>query len=215
MLTSKFVFKKQVIKPIFCGFSETNCGSDVFNVFHITRMRNILPIQSVNSYRELNVYKLLPFEWNPVTDVKKVFTNNRSWKEKDNRNFEDLIQQRTKPSKVYWVYYRNHGIPIKCFMFRNNSFSSSNYIVKEVSDRIMDMNKSGIVHGNLNASNVCIDENGKIFFINFNWCMHKDMDMSCEENEYYEKCLEANFDLNYFLSSFQVEDKSNENSVPW
>lgn len=95
-----------------------------------------------------------------------------------------------------------------------------------------DLKKEFIVHGDFHPFNICVSTNQhkskcvtvsnelnheinnkiekheaigdfKLYLIDFGWCIHRSFHMEPDEKEYYEQCLEKDWDWQHFLDSME------------
>jgi cytidyltransferase-like protein len=223
-LVQQFKMDKRhhVVKPICIGASEqlNTRGSDSYNIavppprnwkFGKVTTCNFPMIAGVNGYREIIVQdEIKHCAWSPFLYVKKVFQSNRPIRSDITDNIQRMQQERKFPSKIFWLVQKFCGPTLKDTMATyelTHTFQASKVKFKAlltcIEKYIKEMNDLGVVHGDLHASNICVNKQNQIFFLDFGWCLSLSFSMDDKEKVYFKSLLDSQFDLKHFLDSLE------------
>lgn len=193
-----------IIKYVNVGWTEFQNTSDAYKL-PIPRPRNwkqngskhIHPnIPGVNSNRELVIHDMIPKVWNPVLVVKQI------WQSDNPNKSGNLVQEHNNPYAVYSIEQRDAGETLKSWWI-NASKLEKKRIINRVHTITTEMQELKVIHGDLHASNVCVDKFGVVSILDFGWCQHESFSMSKEETALYTQRLESFFDWTHFVKSLE------------
>lgn len=216
-----------VVKPICLGYRESTAteGQDVYGI-SVPQPRNWkcdddhggvggIPefpmISGVNGHREILVGECLRhLPWNPYLkhELKLVDRDPNIAKGVD--GVDAVVHERKRPSMTYWLYQRDCGVTLDVYLEGLVSSGASLEhtrhvffgICTKIRAMIRDIQRLGVVHGDLHPGNVCIGDSGSsVTLIDFGWCLSTKFQMSTAEREYFDECLLGNFDWSHFRGS--------------
>lgn len=159
-------------------------------------------ISSVNPTREIEMIKFLKDkEWYPIVDmqVKRTdFTSGRLYDYNEILSDITLLNKERKLGQYcYWILQENRGKTLRQMFNRCNLQT----VYTAVWNIINDMRLNGILHMDLHADNVLVDDNNKVYVIDFGWCLHRSFHFTDLELQNYNSLLEMNFDKKHFGES--------------
>ena len=158
-------------------------------------------LAGVNPSREVEIFKILKEkEWYPVEEIITKTTSNQGvfYNDYQIRHNMNLLNDERKMGKFcYWMLQDNKGKTFKQIFEKCNK----DRIYKKILQIINDMHSLGVVHMDLHADNIIIDDDENIFIIDFGWCIHRSFEMTETEIQNYNKLLAINFDLKHFRES--------------
>lgn len=166
-------------------------------------------IAGVNAYRELEFHRLVQRPWIPVLTVKQVFCTQRPGHLVMDPN---IVTDRMFPAEIYWLYMQHRGTTLYDWTVEHSSDIGVQQrfmaIVGQVFDMIQDLRANDLLHGDIHAHNVLVDEKDRVSLIDFGWCYHPSFYLVGDELEYYRSLLSKNFDLVHFYEALEHDFSS-------
>lgn len=192
-----------VVKCVHVGSSEKGTTSDIYKLPY-PRPRNWKKIgmpqgnenlTGVNSNREVEIHTYIKHcVWNPTTEVQL------AWESKTEHICGTMQPERCRPSEVWIIQQKWAGVTLENWWPKASKQRRIRALgrLKEITT---EMKSLGVIHGDLHASNVCVDKDDFMSVIDFGWCLHWSFDMDSVEQLEYNKQLKTDFDWTHFLDS--------------
>jgi glycerol-3-phosphate cytidylyltransferase len=161
-------------------------------------------IPAVNAYREVEIFKLLrSFTWYPVREI---LTSPEYKDEPTHQELNEWKQTRANDPirMVYELVQRNCGPNLKQW-WPSATDDHKKEIVTRIHEIIDELRSIRVIHGDLHAGNICIDQNMKVSIIDFGWCTSDTFDMDTNEKEIHKNNIEHNFDLLHLNDSLAYD----------
>ena len=209
--------------------------ADVYNL-PLPRPRNWKQVAStqkypnivgVNTNRELAIHQYIKDQpWNPVLEVSLAWVkpDNRGVKRKRGEEKEgkegkegkeawkdewdtitSMQEERRNPQEIHSMTQRFAGQTLKSW-WCTAAVEERKEAYKKVLDILHILQEKGVVHNDVHACNICVDNNNNVSLIDFGWCMHGSFDMTTEETDIYLERLDKGFDLQHFKDSMIWDD---------
>jgi glycerol-3-phosphate cytidylyltransferase len=217
-----------IFKYVGIGSKEKGSTADVYNL-PLPRPRNWKivgekhvhqNISGVNGNREIKIHDFIIGKvWNPVTSKKLAWTKDENVIKGGKEDSKLTIDKdRANPVEVYLLEQRFAGQTLSSWIDLKvdgtddpaENLATIERTLRKVALIISDLQKEGIVHGDVHADNICIDKDENLSLIDFGWCQHSSFDMSKEERQQYEERLKSNFDLKHFDDSLSWDRNNAE-----
>lgn len=200
-------------KYVMLGASEKGNTMDVYNIPH-PRPRNwkkvgftqLHPnIPGINGSRELDIIQhIISFEWCPIVkhhlDLSRPVVCDRS----GNREAE-----KANPMEVHTIIMRDAGQTLRSWL--DSKCGTLDQVQAQIDTILNDLKQSGIIHGDIHSSNLCVDILGHVTLIDFGWCTHESFSMDDKELELHRFRLANDFDRQHLMDSLQWDETQ---SVP-
>jgi len=147
-------------------------------------------IPGVNPNRECKVVLLCKhFQWNPVIDVVRKYTEQQTSTISDH------------PTEIYWIIQDNAGETLEK-IWKSTTDEMKAAINAQVKMICKDLKIMGIVHGDIHAGNLCLKD-GVVRLIDFGWAMHHSFSMCEKEKSLLKTRLENDFDWKHYTDSIE------------
>jgi hypothetical protein len=184
-------------------------------------------IPGVNSYRELAIQDVIKDRpWCSTLDVARVFrADSCTPVNAFSVDWSHLNRDKDTPREIHFIYQRYVGVTLGQWISDNEECDDflqtlDTYIacVRQLCEELKEM---GIVHGDLHCANICVGAakaytgpkpttgelktNGieQLYLIDFGWCLHRSFVFNLREREYYEECLQSNWDWTHFCNAMR------------
>lgn len=209
---------KTVLKPICIGVTEaeslrtSNCYHMPMppprNIRKLGEPKNFPNITAVNSYREIDIHKMIMGKsWNPTLRIVESYRDRRH---KESlipvETFQHVNDERKMPIIEYWIHQKYCGPTLREWIASHREedlfVARLKQIIRQLATIIReDLQAQGTVHGDAHCDNVCIDAQDQVYLIDFGWCLHGSFHMVADEYQYWQDCLSQNFDTIHFIDS--------------
>jgi len=157
-------------------------------------------ISGINPMREIYIYDLLKDkEWYPVIKIEEKNNIERDYIINEQTMISTMLKERHL-GKLYWLIQNDGGKTLLDYV-KDKSEEKRLDIYRKIIKIINEMRRIELLHMDLHAENILVDEDEKISIIDFGWCLHKSFDMEEKELSYYNKCFYDNFDTLHFMES--------------
>lgn len=175
-------------------------------------------IGGVNAFREIAVHETLKDKaWNPVLYTKLIYRDSQQNEAVDLELGEGgvalLLEERARPAEKYWIVQRHAGKTLDAYMREKEQLLTATGCAQvfkvlhtKICDQINELKEEGIVHGDLHARNICVDDAGTVSFIDFGWCLSRSFCLDAEEREDLESSIADDFDRKHFEGSLHCFD---------
>jgi serine/threonine protein kinase len=171
-------------------------------------------ISGVNGWREVHVHQLLSkYAWDPHQYFQVVYDKKSTpipTPDARQDRISVMQEERRNPSRIVWLFQHYAGDTLSIHIrtveqtlgFRAAQVEFQR-ILAALRSCIADLKRERVVHGDLHPNNVCVHTDGRVFLIDFGWCLSDKFDMTADEQRYYQQCLTEGFDYQHFIDSLQ------------
>jgi len=142
----------------------------------------------------------------------------------DCENWSHLNRDKDQPREVYFVYQHYGGPTLASWVERHEQEAAFvpqlQQLVQQVRDICNELKTLAVVHGDLHGNNLCVtpvkttapmavgaSRKDVVLYglkvIDFGWCLHRSFDMDVAEREYYEQCLQSDWDWKHFCDALE------------
>lgn len=175
-------------------------------------------ITGVNGWREVMIHQELlksggTQDWNPVVEVRLVFEQKEEELPnipQEKKDWSFVMTERQRPSTMFWLLQRYAGPTLHQWILTHLTHTITETLMNQftalltrIEQLLGELRMLGLVHGDLHPENICVDTQGRISFLDFGWCYHQSFHMDAAERDYYESCLENQFDRQHFWDSME------------
>lgn len=211
-----------VVKPILVGQSEHDPApslastADAYDVA-VLEPRNwkgtsddYLPrfpnLQGISPFRELFVsLALSKYAWFAAKEWSLKYEDPSAPRVEKGSGVQRIVAERQRPRAVYWLAQRHAGVSLDAWWAergRDGGATEEEGVLAQVRSILSDLQREGVVHGDVHGGNLCIDPSGRVSLVDFGWCVWRGFALSCQERSLLEERLASGFDWMHFERAF-------------
>lgn len=207
-----------VVKPIPLGATEfkahntSNCYNMPIGGPRNWRRPNATKqypnITGINSYRELSIQTIIKHQpWNLVVRCATVFEDPAiKIPVEPVPSFQHVNDERKCPQQLVWMYQKYGGPVLYDWVQQHQHDADFRAHLREVLEKVVriietDLLPNQIIHGDIHAHNICVDQHRNVYLIDWGWCLHGSFVLDPAEYAYLQQCLHTQFDLHHFVES--------------
>ena len=196
-------FGDRLIKTICIGATETADGRNSYALAVPpprnkagTRTPDQPRLNGVNGYREVLVHDQIGGQaWNPYLYHKIQHLQGETG---------SLAHERAHPADIVYLFQAHAGPTLQQFMTTVPPADVSSVfqrICRTLRRICTQLQRLGIVHGDLHPRNICVKSDGQVCVVDFGWCLSRSFPLAADESAYLESLLAADSDWRFFVDS--------------
>ncbi len=210
---------KVVMKPICIGATEA-MAQKTSNCYHMPvppprnwrgpgEVKRFPNISGVNAWREVEIMSIIKDKpWNPFIRFVESYENTRvsSVMPQTQANFQHVNDERKVPVKMLWLQQRYGGMCLFDWIRGQQDTTKITTLLCKIRAIIeQELIPQGILHGDIHAFNVCVDEQDHISLIDWGWCLSRSFALQEDERKYLEECLASQWDWVHLCKSLRFD----------